>query len=165
MEITYLPTLIPFLKEKFLLLDTNVFRDAAVKPTIFNNFINTLKTAGTTIATIDLVKFELLKGSANKQKYSEKESFISQIIDATIPLNSKAFELGYNLIQQYELDGTAVHITDLMLGALLMQYGKQICLLTRDTSDFNQNIFDLLFIVNAPHSKGIFTYGVYQYSK
>jgi hypothetical protein len=86
MEIHYLPTLIPFLKDKYLLLDTNVFRDAAVKPTLFNSFINTLKSAGATLTTIDLVKFELLKGSATNQKYSEKESFINQIIDATIPL-------------------------------------------------------------------------------
>ncbi len=163
MEITYPPTLISSLKNKHLLLDTNVFRDAAVRPTIFNKFISDLKSADITITTIDLVKFEILKGSASKQKYDDKENYINQIIDTTIPVTPETFKLAYNLLQHYGIDGAALHITDLMLGAILMQYGKNICLLTRDTTDFMQNIFDLLFIVNAPFTKGIFTYGVYQF--
>lgn len=38
-------------------------------------------------------------------------------------------------------------------------------LMTRDTTDFLQSIFDLTSVVNIPTSKGIFTYGIYQYTK
>lgn len=43
MEIIYLPTLTPFLKNKHLLLDANIFRDAAAKPTVYNTFFKELK--------------------------------------------------------------------------------------------------------------------------
>jgi predicted nucleic acid-binding protein len=163
MEILYPPELILFLKHKHLLLDTNIFRDAANKPTVFNDFFNKLKTAEVTLTTIDCVKYELLKGSADSVKYKAKEKLIGDIIDVTIPIIPKTSELAFGLIQQYGIDGTVLSITDLMIGATLMQYKKNICLMTRDTSDFIQSIFELPFIINATHAKGIFTYGVYQY--
>lgn len=163
MEILYPPTLIPFLKHKHLLLDTNIFRDAANKPTVFNNFFNELKKADVTLTTIDCVKYELLKGSADTVKYQAKSIHINDIIDVTIPTVAKTMELVFELIQKYGIDGAALSITDLMIGATLMQYKNNICLMTRDINDFTQNIFSLPFIINASHTKGIFTYGIYQY--
>lgn len=165
MEIIYPTTLIPFLKNKHLLLDTNVFRDAASKPTIFDNFFNILKKNEVTLATIAVVEYELLKGSANTTKYKEKEKLISDIVDAKLPIMPQTYKLAYDLIQRYGIDGTALNVTDLFLGAMLMQYGKDLCLMTRDTTDFMQNIFDLSFVVNLPNQKGIFTYGIYQFAK
>lgn len=163
MEISYPPTFITSLKGKHLLLDTNVFRDSAVQPTAYKNFFNTLKNANITLATIDMVKYELLKGSSDKNKYEAKEKFIHDIIDVLLPVLPGTMKLGYELITKYGIDGTALHITDLLLGAILMQYKENIYLMTRDTTDFISSIFELKFIVNAPHARGIFTYGVYQY--
>ncbi len=165
MEITYPLTFIPSLKHKHLLLDTNVFRDVATKPIVFRNFFNELKKTDITLTTIDLIKYELLKGSADIAKYKAKETFINEIIDACIPLVPETLALVYDLIKMYGIDGTALSITDLLLGAILMQYKQNIYLMTRDTTDFMQKIFDLSSIVNIPHNKGIFTYGVYQYTK
>jgi predicted nucleic acid-binding protein len=165
MEIIYSPTLIPSLKNRHLLLDTNVFRDMASKPTVFADFFNLLKNEDVTLTTLDVVKYEILKGSRDNEKYKEKEKQIDAIIDIVLPIIPGEDKLIYELIKQYEIDGTAISITDLFLGATLMQYKKNIFLMTRDTTDFMQNIFDLKFIVNAPHKKGIFTYGIYQYSK
>lgn len=165
MEITYPQGFIPTLKSKHLLLDTNIFRDAALNPKAFNNFFSDLKKANVTLATIDLVKYEILKGSSNKIKYETRDKWISDIIDAVIPLTPDTYKIAYNLIKMYEIEGTALHITDLLLGATLMMYKQNIYLITRDTTDFLQNIFDLTFIVNAVHNKGILAYGVYQYTK
>ena len=165
MEIIYSPTLIPSLKNKHLLLDTNVFRDIAGKPTVFADFFNLLKKEDVTLVTLDVVKYEILKGSKDRQKYEEKEKQINAIVDVILPIIPGGDKLIYKLIKQYGIDGTAISITDLFLGATLMQYKKNIFLMTRDTTDFMQNIFQLKFIVNAPHNKGIFTYGIYQYSE
>lgn len=164
MEIRYSPNLIPFLKNKQLLLDTNVFRDVASKPTVYTQFFNLLKQYEVTIVTIDLVKYELLKGSIDEKKYKAKENFILSIIDLTIPLNPAIYDNTYTLIQKYGIDGTALNITDLFLGAMLMQYKNNLCLMTRDTTDFMQNIFDVPHVINVPYQKGIFTYGIYQYT-
>ena len=165
MEIIYPPTIIPFLKNKRLLLDTNLFRDAVARPTSYDNFFKELKKSNVIFTTIDSVKYELLKGASDNAKYKIKEELIYKIIDEVISCDQTVFELVYNLIQLYGEDGAALNITDLMLGAILMQYRENICLITRDTTDFIQDIFDLKFIVNSPHKKGIFTYGVYQYAK
>ena len=165
MEITYPQELIVFLKNKHLLIDTNIFRDATVKPSVFYKFFNELKGSDVTLATIDFVKYELLKGAANSNKYHEREILINSIIEVTIPIVPETYKFAYNLITLYGIDGASVNITDIFLGAILMQYKKNICLITRDTSDFMPKIFDLLFIINVPHGKGIFTYGVYQYRK
>jgi predicted nucleic acid-binding protein len=165
MEITYPLTLVSSLKYKYLLLDTNVFRDVASSPTVFANFFNTLKKEDVTLATLDVIKYEILKGSKDKEKYEEKQKQIDDIVDITLHLPRTVDTLAYELIKQYGIDGTSLSITDLFLGTMLMQYQKNIFLMTRDTTDFLQNIFDLKFIVNASHKKGIFTYGIYQYSK
>lgn len=163
MEITYPPTLIVSLKHKHLLLDTNVFRDVASNPGVFAKFFNNLKTEDVTLATLDVVKYEILKGSRDQKKFDEKEKQIGDIVDVILPLPQRVDLVAYKLIKQYGIDGTSLSITDLFLGTMLMQYQKNIFLLTRDTTDFMQNIFDLKFIINASHKKGIFTYGVYQY--
>ncbi|MCL5970146.1 MAG: hypothetical protein M1450_01420 [Patescibacteria group bacterium] len=165
MEIIYPPALITCLKNKHLILDTTVFRDAAVKPTVFENFFNKLKEANIVLTTNDFVKFELLKGSSDSSKYKAKEKVINDIIDVSLPVLSQTCELVYDLIEDYGIDGTSLSITDLTLGATLMQYKENIYLMTRDTTDFIQKIFHLVFVINAPHPKGIFTYGVYQYLK
>jgi hypothetical protein len=165
MDILYPPDLITTLKNKHLLFDTNFLRDAMSKPTPYKTFTNELRKYDVTLAVIDFVKYELLKGSSNVQKYEQREEFINSIADVTIPIIPDTYKTIYNLIQLYGINGAAVSITDLFMGALLMQYKKNIFLLTRDTSDFIQSIFDLVYVVNAPHSKGIFTYGVYQYQK
>lgn len=159
------PNFIPTVKNKFLLLDTNVLRDAASKPSVFRNLFNELKSSGVTLVTLDFVKFELLKGSMNESKYQEKELFIDDIIDAILVPLPETFQRSYDLIQMYKSDGVGLHITDLFLGATLMQYREGIYLMTRDTSDFLQSVFDLPFVLNLPHNKGIFAYGIYQYLK
>jgi len=165
MEIIYPPTFITSLTNKHLLLDTNIFRDAAVNHSVFIEFFNQLKSNNTTIVTTDFVKYELLKGSANPSKYNDKEQLIHTIIDMTIPIQSTMITVAYNLIREYGIDGAALSVTDLVLGAVLMQYKQGIFLMTRDTTDFTQKVFDLKYIINAPFSKGIFTYGIYQYDK
>lgn len=165
MDIQYSPTLIASIEHKHLLLDTNVFRDAVNKPSVFFDFFNDLRKADITLGTIDFVKYELMKGSSSDVKYKEKEESVNNIIDAVIPVVPETYQLVYKLIQKYGIDGTALSISDLFLGAILMQYKRNIYLMTRDTSDFIQSIFDLAFVVNIPINKGIFTYGIYQYTK
>lgn len=159
------PKLLLSLKNKYLLLDTNVFIDALIKPSVYRDFFNDLKKSDVTLVTIDLVKYEFLKGAANNEKYKEKEKFLNAIVEAVLPMTPKTFELVYSLIKSYGEDGKAPQMTDLVLGAFLMQFKKNIFLMTKDTTDFIQSIFDLPHIINVPHHKGIHTYGIYQYSQ
>jgi predicted nucleic acid-binding protein len=103
MDIIYPPELIPFLKNKHLLLDTNVFRDSSSKPAVFASFFNQLKQSEVTLTTIDIVRYELLKGSANNTKYNEKEVLINNIIDVIVPIVPKTYECIYEVIKASDL--------------------------------------------------------------
>lgn len=163
MDIIIPPNFISSLKNKHLLLDTNIFLDVITKPTVFYKFFETLKENDITLVNIDQVKYELLKGSSSIAKYQEREKLVTGIVDTILPITQRTTMFVYELIKIYGIDGTAVHVTDLFLGATLMQYGKNIYLFTRDTTDFMQRIFDIPFILNLPYAKGINTYGVYSY--
>lgn len=155
---------ISVIKNKYLLLDTNVFIDTLLNPHSFFDFLNDLKKQQVTLSTIDMVKMEFLKGAPDEQKYIEKTSLMNSIIDNTIAATPDINENIFTLLKKYRLDGKASSLTDLYLGAYLMKYGKNLFLLTRNTTDFPQNIFEVKSIVNVTYSKGIHTYGLYQYS-
>jgi len=162
MTIFYQPDFISSIKDKYILLDSNIFIDSISKPTDYGNFFNEMKRSNVTLVTIDFVKYELLKGAANREKYDERLKLINSIVDTCLPITKKTHQLVDELINEYKIEGTALSVVDLFLGALLYQYGQNLYLLTRDTTDFIQRIFDLAHIINVPNSKGINTYGVYK---
>ncbi len=164
MAILYPLTLLTSLKDKHILLDTNIFIDASSRPKIYGEFFNTLRSHDITLATIDLVQLEFLKGSSNRTKYDEKKIYLNDTIDVILPTQSEEYKNAYELLLEFGIDGKAVSNTDLMLASLLKRFGKNIFLLTRDTTDFIERMFNLQYIINCPHPKGIFTYGIYQYS-
>lgn len=163
MEIIYPTTLITSLKNKHLLLDSNVFRDFAMSPEKFSEFFNKLKNNDVTLCGLDVVKFEMLKGSQTIEKYKSREKLLTDILDDILISDIELNSIVYSLIQEFGERGSSLNLTDLYLGAALKRYKQNIYLMTRDTSDFVQNIFDLKFIVNATHTRGILTYGIYQY--
>jgi len=162
MKIVIPQDLFSAIKNKHLLLDTNVFIDTSVHFNDFFNFISKLKGQNITLVTIDLVKIEFLKGAPTIQKYKEKNELIEKIIDYTIPITSDINNNVFESIKKYELYGKALSETDLFLGACLMKYKKDLFLLTRDTTDFPLNIFELVSVVNMIYTKGIHSYGVYK---
>ncbi len=91
-------------------------------------------------------------------------TLINSIVDNIIPVTPDINENVYTLIKQYKLDGKASSITDLYLGAYLMKYKKNLFLLSKNTTDFPQNIFEAKSIINVTYIKGIHSYGIYQYS-
>ena len=163
MEAIYPRELLACLKSKYLLLDTNVFIDYAFNEPAFTNFLNLLKSSDVTLAITDVVRFEFFKGAKNALKYAEKELFLKKIVDVDIPAVAKTMSLGHELIKEYGIEGSVLSSTDVILGSLLKQYPAHIYLMTRDTTDFICGVFNLCYMVNIPHDKGVFSYGIYKY--
>lgn len=69
------------LKDRHLLLDTNVFIDAFINPNEFGKFFNQLKAEGCTLVTIDGVISEFIKGAPTLQKLEKKREFVDEIIE------------------------------------------------------------------------------------
>lgn len=163
MKIIIPPDFLQILEEKHLLLDTNVFIDAFLNPVEFAEFFNKLHDADVVLVSLDVVKAEFLKGAANQAKYEEKEKFFSEIVDALLPINNYIFESLYEIIKEYKETGKSLSITDLLLCAELEFYGKNLFLLTKNTTEFPTNIFKLESQFNISYTKGLHAYGVYSY--
>lgn len=162
MKIITPPDFLRIFKQVHILLDTSVFIDAFLNPVEFGKFFNNLKMQDNTLVSLDVVKIEFLKGAPNSEKYKQKEEFFNQIIDACLPTtNEMFFNHLYNLIQAYKEDGKSLSVTDLFLGATLMQYKRNLFLLTKNTTDFPTNIFNLASYMNISYTKGLHSYGVY----
>lgn len=161
MKIIIPPDFFQILKDKHALLDTSVFIDAFLHSVEFGKFFNDLKTQRITLVSLDAVKIEFLKGAPNVEKYNQKKDFFDQIVDACLTTTNETFTNVYKLIQMYKADGKSLSVTDLLLGATLMQYKKNLFLLTKNTTDFPTNIFNLVSYMNISYIKGLHSYGVY----
>lgn len=151
-------------KNKHILLDTSAFIDAFLNPVRFGEFFNNLRTQETTLVSLDVVKTEFLKGAPTVEKYNQKKEFFDQIIEACLPTTNETFVNLYKLIQMYKENGKSLSVTDLFLGATLMQYKRNLFLLTKNTTDFPTNIFTLESYINISYTKGLHTYGVYSFT-
>ena len=151
-------------KNKHILLDTSVFIDAFLNPVRFGEFFNNLRAQETTLVSLDVVKTEFLKGAPTVEKYNQKKEFFDQIADACLPITNETFINLYKLVQMYKEDGKSLSVTDLFLGATLMQYKGSLFLLTKNTTDFPTNIFNLESYINISYTKGLHTYGVYNFA-
>lgn len=163
MKIIIPPDFLQILEGKHLLLDTCVFIDAFLNPTQFGEFFNKLRDADIVLVCIDVVKAEFLKGALSDLKYDEKVSFFEQICNTILPINSNIFANLYPLIKEYKETGKSLSETDLLLGAELKFYGKNLLLLTKNTTEFPTNIFKLETQFNISYTKGLHSYGVYTY--
>ena len=162
MEIILPPDFLSITSNKHLLLDTSVFIDGFAHPSEFARFFNRLKANNTTLVTISSVLSEFLKGSTTEAIFNKKKEFVEDIVETTLPDINLQDNVEI-LIKKYGIESKDLSITDLYLGATLVKYGRNICLLTRDLSDFPTNIFKRVTFLNLAHTKGIFTFGVYCY--
>lgn len=155
--------LLPLLKDKHLLLDTNVFIDSLAKPSLYSQLYNKLKDNNTFLATIDFVKMEILKGAEDATRYNTKERLITDVTETILPNMPTHVEQAYELIKKYQEDGKSLSITDYYLGVNLMHYKSSLLLMTRNTTEFPERIFNLVGSINVFFDKTLHAYGVYQY--
>lgn len=151
------------LKNHHLLLDTSVFIDTSINNPEFEQFFNQLRRNNITIVTIDAAVAEFLKGAPDKQKSDAKLALVDEIVETYLPVTKDIFDNIYMLIDLYREEGKGVSIVDLLLGGMLVQYQPNLFLLTKNTTDFPTNIFNLVTHLNLLHRKTIQSYGVYSY--
>lgn len=151
------------LKNHHLLLDTSVFIDASINFSEFEQFFNQLRSHNITIITIDAVVIEFLKGASDQRKLDTKFDLVNEIIETRLPISNEIFDNIHNLLDLYKEEGKGVSMVDLLLGGMLVQYKPNLFLLTKNTTDFPTNIFNLTTHLNLLHRKSIQSYGVYNY--
>ena len=79
MRIITPPDFISKIKNKHLLLDTNVFIDTSLHEEKFGKFLNELKNNGVTLLTLEVVMIEFTKGAPTKEKFNTKKTTVEKI--------------------------------------------------------------------------------------
>lgn len=163
MRITIPEDFLPSIKNKHLLLDTCVFIDALLNPGEFGGLFETLRNNGIILVTIEPVLIEFVQGTFDEKKMNDKKEFIDTFVESYLPIPKTLFTNIERLLLEYREDGKGLSMTDLILGAMLMQFPSNLLLLTKNTTEFPTNIFTLSTHMNLLHRKGIHSYGVYYY--
>lgn len=151
------------LKGRNLLLDTNAFIDTLIHPREFFEFFSQLRKNGVTLVTIDPVKLEFCKGAIDERKFDEKVKFITDLVDAILPVTKDVLDNAIALAKVYRGEGKGVSVTDFLLGGFAVKYSNRLFLLSKDTSAFPTNIFTLKTFVTLLLTRAIQPYGVYAY--
>jgi len=153
-------------KDANILLDTGFFIDAYSNLNKFGAFISKLKSEHNAILlTVPAVRFEFLNGSPTNTHFEDKVQFISQTVDAILPVGPEQFVLVEQLVKRRGKEGKPADLTDYLLGANLMFFKDNLLLFTKNTNHFPQNIFKLksYFVISRIQSLQI--YGVYSYEE
>lgn len=153
------------IKGKHLLLDTNFFIDASNHKKQFERLVKAFLENDATLVSIEPVQTEFLKGSPSENKYKIKVEYFEEIISNFIPITKDIFDNVRELTKMYKEEGKGVSIVDLLLGATLIKYQKNLCLITKDIKDFPTNIFRRLTHFNLLDRRSIQSYGVYDYGQ
>lgn len=153
------------IKNKHIILDTNVFIDGFNHPKEFGNLFNKLKDEQqkATLVTTEHVLIEFLKGSNTEARINEKKDFLERVIDTYLPYAKDLSDFIIDLLKLYKIDSKDLSLTDLYLGALLVKYRGHICLLTKDLTDFPTHIFNRVTYATLLEANTIRNYGVYNF--
>jgi len=151
-------------ENKTLLLDTNILFDALKFPQEFAELFNKFKNNQTAITTIKPVLFEFTKGSPNIATIEERIAFVTKLSDSFLPLSDDIFDSVDVLIKKYLAKGSSLSVVDLLLCACTMKYNSSLYLLTRDTTDISNKIFNFVSHIHLVHEKGIHLIALYEYS-
>jgi predicted nucleic acid-binding protein len=151
------------IKGRHVLLDTSVFIDAFTHTKEFSKFFSQCKDNGIPLVTLNEVLFEFLKGAPEKEKLLEKKAYLEEIIEAYLPIQNNIYKHVEILLNHYKFESKSLSITDLLLGAALVRYGKNLVLMTKNITEFPTNIFELETYINLIHIKAIHNYGFYSF--
>lgn len=153
------------IRDKHILIDTNVLIDASIRPTEMLRFINKIKSEGATVCSTTFIEGEFLRGSQNSTKYDDKKTLINTLVDVRLPISPNTLKNFEKLIKMYGEFGKGVELVDFTLGALLMDYPEKLFLFTKNTTDFHTDVFDLVSVVSFPNKKSLATFGIYTFSE
>jgi hypothetical protein len=136
MSILNLGDALSHVKGKKVLFDTNILIDGLIKPTVFESFFDKIRETGCKIMSIEPVAFEFLQGLPTEEKYTQRYKILNEIIDEYVPITKETFNNAYKLIKLFGIEGKGLEITDLLLGAVLMEYPEGYCFLRRILQTF-----------------------------
>lgn len=152
------------LRDKTLLLDTNVLMDAYRLPSEFYELLQELVSLGCDVITTKTIVIEFLGSTTNEDDLSKKVAFLEMLL-------GKHLQHGYLPIDRDFPDATdflafsraanKFQPADFELYLTLKKYRQHLLLVTRNHKDFPTKLVNRVSFITLLGKTEIHTYGVY----
>jgi len=141
-----------WLKNRFVLLDTNILIDSAKYPVEFKSFYDLLSNNNVKSVFDYTVNFEFLSHATSLKESKDYHLFLDHTFGAKknqlqLPTSSQLFKVAQNIsLIANRMDNNKISLADCLIGAQMAQYSDgSLFLATQNHSDFPACIYDLLF--------------------
>ncbi|MBU2025844.1 hypothetical protein KJ912_03855 [Patescibacteria group bacterium] len=161
------------IKNKYILIDTNILIYSSRSPNEFKPFFNKIRKYKISPAIDYSIKLEFLRSSNTLKAFNYKKDYLDLFFGdkknhMIIPTEKKIFENAMQLSILYNFlnvpKRTKISPIDCLIAGQLMKYKEKLALATINNSDFPLEIFNRLEIFNIELSHDILNIGIYQFS-
>lgn len=164
--------MLSFLKNKWLLVDTNFLINFAENSDSFRGFIDTLQSLNVYLVIDRSIEFEFLR-SANRRLELEKRILLLEKLLGTdrifLRYQDELFEDAKTLANLYsKINGQynkQISFQDCLIAAHLRKYKNNLYLATLDLQDFPLEVFDRVQVICIDVGKSVLTIGFYAYNE
>ena len=151
MNVHYDPQVIEEIKERYLVIDTNVLSSCSSDKDFFKSFLDIFK--NNYILIDPIVKLEFLRGAFREETYKEKSKFLefekfNMMVDHQ-EIYKNIYEKAFDIARIYSHNGNSgIPLGDIFIIARLATLNENYLFLTLDKSDFSTLLFDRLAVLS-----------------
>lgn len=159
------------LRNKFLLLDTNILINSSKFRDDFQPFYDEISRLKTQSVLDHTVKLEFFRGAKTKDQKNSFTSFIATLFGKDyheLKVDNQILETAVKLAMIYNKKNVKVELGDYLIGAQMQRFsGSQtLYLATNDHHDFPRFIFDRVYIhtIDIKRADLIINVGIYKFN-
>ncbi len=166
------------LREKFLLLDTNVLIYFLKYPPFMAALIKRLEEAGVNLVLDDLVKFEFLRGANSPNEEATLKDFLQKLFRISMEeveksqfvITAETIKLATEIANIYSsrLKNTRIELVDCFIAGQMKKYNAtkaNLYLATVNHKDFPKLLFDRVGIETIDTDEDIINIGFYMFNR
>ncbi len=160
------------LKDKFILLDTNVLIHSSKNTEEYSSFYSALHSHNVKAVLEECVRFEFLRSVSDKKERKEYELLLSLLTGSAsdpwvLPVSSETFATAKDIANLYTRDNKPkIEFGDCMIAAQMHKYaGSGLYLATENHNDFPRILFELVctHVVDVSKRGELHTIGIYKF--
>lgn len=155
------------IKNKYIILDTNILIKALENFSAFESLFIFLKNVDCAIVDFPLIRFEFTRNIFLPGHRESRERFLDILSPSPLPFKEKLIEDSLEIARIYAHQGVQkgqISLVDCCIAAYLKQYKENLFLITLNHKDFPVILFDRLFIFPIDGDNDVFAPAFYKFN-
>ncbi len=155
------------LDHKAVIFDTNILLESSTQTEAFAEIFGFIQRCKCQPQYFPFIEFEFFERTHQKELIEQKRAFLEALNIESLPTGplDRLIREAIAIANLYASHGKgSMGIVDSCIAALLERYRGNLFLLTTNHSDFNEFLFDRLFLYPLAHEKSILNLGFYEFN-